>query len=113
MGDSNESKRPFYEWDWKNSASGLFYNWCKRKTEKFIKYLFKNKYSDKNNWAKNVGNALRTGWDWEDCPAGQVFYWLKEHLKIKEKNIIFNILVIFLGALSIPALWFFTYLACE
>ena len=92
----------------------------------------------KKRWAERKKLTTKTKrplWDWEDCPATEAFSWLKDriedlfditkkyfdkkkesflekHPKLKEKNLIFNVTVIVIGIISVPALWFITYLAC-
>lgn len=85
--------------------------------------------------SKKAKEIKRPLWDWEDCPAVQAFSWLKDksedlldivkkyfnkrkegflekHPKIKGKDLIYNVTVIVVGVLSLPALWYITYLAC-
>lgn len=101
--------------------------WIEKKVEEL-----KKRWSERRKLVKKERRPL---WDWEDCPAVQAFSWLKDGIedllditkkyfnekkegflekypKLKGKNIVFNVIVIVLGIISVPALWFFTYLAC-
>ncbi len=58
----------------------------------------------------NVANL----WDWNDCPIGQLFYWIKYLVqKIKEDSKFYAIFLIVSGLILFIFLWYFAYILCR